>query len=591
MAFVEKLPGTGGDDTTGTSTPLSTGGGAEQPAPQDPTPQPETPTMDVGASAVEGQQTQTTSKAAPKASSGMFTNIQKYVQRNRPQAQQMGKAVKQDVETKASDIRNVVGEKQDELTTALGAAATTRAEAEEFAAGQIGAITGVNPVTGKKVLQGFGSPTQTTKSTGTYTADPVQGPNLTPTEDVIGKYKSLMGDDAGFGKFGYQDPQAPDISAQVLKAKELANDAQRAATERGRQNLLKETFRKQGDYTRGMSGLDQLIMAGDPAAMQHVADIQQIGHKLMQGGVDDPNTLYDESQGIGQIAMGMSTSAANEAKLRQEALDRIKAQYEGAVSGIEDPIQGRLDEAQTAYDLLYGDTGELKTSFGEGGDYALTQDALDALNLQEGMSLYGVDPTAYMTGLTDPTLAGVMTKGELDKLKALEMISGKGSTMSGYDEVGGYDPSKGFDMEAFQSAIQQKKEALNEPLWNQASTAIDQRDQAERDLLAYVKKKTGKSYRSVEEMNSDSFLNTSYMDQRELDRLQGAIDSADSQLASISKTIYNQPDIAGVGGLGNIITGTGPSDLGFYTELDRSLIDRQLAEIARLKADKIKLQK
>ena len=45
------------------------------------------------------------SKKAPKASSGMFTNIQKYVQKNQPQAQKMAEVSTRDFKKRADEIR------------------------------------------------------------------------------------------------------------------------------------------------------------------------------------------------------------------------------------------------------------------------------------------------------------------------------------------------------------------------------------------------------------------------------------------------------------------------------------------------------
>jgi hypothetical protein len=561
MADQIKTAGTGaeGEDTSGSANPLSgdfgSGTGTSS--------QPETggqfsgtsgQPLDTGASAVEGQQTQTQSKKAP-ASSGMFTNIQKYVSKNKPQAQKMGQAVKQDVETKAGDIRSVVEGAQNKLADDISRAETARTGAETFASKQIGAITSG---------MGFGTPVQTDQQGNrNLTASTPQAPSLTPDEETAKRYQELLGGQIS----GYVDPQAQDLSQQILEAKQLAQKTQQAGTEQGRQNLLKDIFRKEGQYTRGMSGLDQLIMAGDPSAMQQIADVQGIGQQLISGRPDDPSTPdIDESMvGIPQIGSNLSAQAATELDMKQKALDAIKAQYGKTVSGLEDPIQARLKEAQDFQRTIGAE-------FGEGADLVIDPKVAEALKLQE-MITYGIDPTSYYKGeLAAPSSAAqVMTQGELAKLQALQELSGKASDLSGFDEVGGYDPSKAFDLESFQAAVDAKKEELrvdDQDLFQQASTGLQQQQDIDRQILDTVKKRTGKSYRSVEEMQNDPFLNMDYLAGSNFNDLINQRQGIQDNIKNLSMQLY----------------GGGP---GFARNLDLDTINQALQNIKDAQTKKL----
>lgn len=95
MAFVDDPNKNTGDNQIAGGSPLSSGG-ATPAATQD------TGAQTSGGSSQPsqiqaGSQTSTTNKKAPKASSGMFTNIQKYVEKNKPQAQNIATAVTGDV--------------------------------------------------------------------------------------------------------------------------------------------------------------------------------------------------------------------------------------------------------------------------------------------------------------------------------------------------------------------------------------------------------------------------------------------------------------------------------------------------------------
>jgi hypothetical protein len=148
------------------STPLS---GGQQPAaqtqPQDSQPnqapsQPSTVQAGMSSTQAGAAQQPTQQKSA---SSGMFTNIQKYVQKNKPQAQKMASAVTQNVGSQASEIAQQAKQKEAQMKESL-AANTAAMEAQKKEAGQIvGGIMGANYDT----------------TTGQFQAQPAQ-PQVTP---------------------------------------------------------------------------------------------------------------------------------------------------------------------------------------------------------------------------------------------------------------------------------------------------------------------------------------------------------------------------------------------------------------------------
>lgn len=582
MANVVNTAGSGQEEETTGSTPLSAGGGGALPAEdQDNSAQFSSTsgqTLDVGASAVEAGESQTTSKTAPKASSGMFTNIQKYVEKNKPQAQAMGKAVKQDIEGKASNIRSAVEGAQRKLSDSLKNAQTARTGAQEFAQQQI-----------KGISEGLGRPETVTSSGRRGEATANRNISYMPSEEDASRFQNIFKGDIE----GYLAPQAQDISKEVLEARNLGQMTQQAATEQGRQNLLKQTFRKQGDYNKGMSGLDQLIMAGDPSAMQQVADVQEIGQQLVQGGgVDDPNTPYiDESLGIQQVAGNMAGMVGTEQSQLQQALQNIRDQYSKAVTGIETPIQQRLKEAQDFQNMI-------ASEFGEGADLQISKDVADALNLSE-TSLYGVDPSQFYSNLETPTEASVMRADELARIKALQSLAGKELALGGFDQVGGYDPSQAFDRQAFMDTIRQKEQELRIPEWQAAGEAIDVRDSARNSLIKaledydYYGTKGSSSLIDILKQGGsidegDIRQRMVGVDSRTLENLSKLLDpynTAQSTLNNVAKTIK----AAGQSGAGNLITGTSAGDLTFQQIMDRKTIQQALDNIKKLQEQKLKI--
>ena len=197
----------------------------------------------------------TTNKKAKKASSGMYTNIQKYVEKNKPQAQNMANAVSQDVGKQAEQIRQSVEAQKDQQSKVLQSNQQAIQSGSDWAKQQVGNIM---------------APTE-------------QAQPYSPSEADITKFQGLMqGNVQGLQKVGDLN-----IADQSAKARALQSLAQSTNTEQGRRNLLGQTFQKQGEYGRGMSGLDNLITSGDAGARQ----------SLIQGTQGQAQGLQDNVQG------------------------------------------------------------------------------------------------------------------------------------------------------------------------------------------------------------------------------------------------------------------------------------------------------
>lgn len=251
-------------------------------------------------STAQSQQPSRQSSRPQRASSGMFTNIQKYVEKNKPQAQKIAQAVTGDVSSQAAKIRQEAQGKQQQVAKTIGQNQARIAEQRKEAENIVQGITSGQPTTG----EGF--------------------------EQQQERFQELSQ-----GPTGLASVQDLNLGQQNLRAQALGQLAGRAGTEQGRRDLLKSTFQKQGDYTSGMSGLDQLITGGSQAArdqfiqgtkgtaeqlQQNLGDIQRQSQELAgQYGI--------EKGQFGEQVSGLASEAVGDidADLQQAYKDEIAA--------------------------------------------------------------------------------------------------------------------------------------------------------------------------------------------------------------------------------------------------------------------------
>jgi len=275
----------------------------------------------------------TTNKKSPRASSGMFTNIQKYVAKNQPQAKKMAGAVTQDFGKQAGDIRKAAEDKKAQQDQLLSSNKQVIGESKDWAQGQVDQI--------------MNAPAPTESGT-----EPVV---YNPSADQQQRFQDLMGSNIE----GVNDVQELNLTQQQNRMGALSQLAKGANQEQGRRNLLGNTFKKQGEYTRGMSGLDQLITSGDKAARESLIkgtqdttkglgeDLQGLSQEARGNLIEQQRNIANFGEGIGGIAgtaqTGVSTDIDNayaaEMKQRAALLDPESAEYLAATGA----AQGRLD--------------------------------------------------------------------------------------------------------------------------------------------------------------------------------------------------------------------------------------------------------
>lgn len=233
-------------------------------------------------------QAQAPGAAKTQKSSGQFQNIEKYIQANQPQGQELGQKIAQNVESK-------VGESSAQLQKMSTALPSTSQYKPEETIGKAESLQAPEIAAYKQM-----------KSTGGYT-----GP-----QDITGL--------AGYN--------------EAFKASEAAKEAvSKASGEAGQQALLQETFARP-DYTKGSNILDQIILAGSQGGKQAITDV---GEKY-KGLSDYLSNQFGVSQK--QIESSQAQAQAN-----KEAIAQAEKK---AMEDLINPLQATAEKRNIEYPEL-----------------------------------------------------------------------------------------------------------------------------------------------------------------------------------------------------------------------------------------------
>lgn len=319
-------------------------------------------------------------KAKPEARSGMFTNIRKYVQANKPKAQQMGQKVSQGFEKQAGDIKNQFQQQQSQFQQQVDQNRQRMQEAEQFGQQQID--------------QAAGATAQQPQPTATQPA--VQQPSR---QDNIQRFQQLTSDQAGFGDIGY------DVGTQQREAQDLKKYAESMDREEGLRRGLQSTFGTGNQaYTQGMSGLDQMILGSNKAVREQMASSAQESANQLSGDIGQARTqaLRDLSQlelGGTQLAQSLKeTLGSRQDDIRQAALD---AQSQGVAMK------------------------EELSQFLAGEREGISQATANALGISEGQSLYGLN----QDNLGSSSVGSFLDQDSRARLSALQDLAGQKDQM------------------------------------------------------------------------------------------------------------------------------------------------------------------
>lgn len=219
-------------------------------------------------------------ESTQKGGSGQFTNIQDYIQANKPKTQQLAQNITGNVQKQAQDVRSATQQQQEQFT------------------GQQG-------IYGDKAQQTI--------------QQSIQQAGKQPDQD-ISQFRAYATGKAGTADFSKQQQQATDLQRQ---AKQLE-------TSKGRQEQLQKVVGKAPTYTAGQQGLDRMLLAGDRESK--LATIR--GAREAVGGlgqqVEQANTQVEQAR---QQAQQQAQQQLAEARKSEQ--ERLTGQYERLRGGLQ----------------------------------------------------------------------------------------------------------------------------------------------------------------------------------------------------------------------------------------------------------------
>jgi hypothetical protein len=270
-----------------------------------------------GAPAPIGSQPPQSQGTRKKEGSGMFTNVRKYIQANKPVAQKMSGAVTGNIQQQAGALQQQVQNKQQQYQQSLGQAQANLQQSQQFA---------------KDTVQKAGS-------------------GQLSDQDFM-RFHNLS-----TGKETVVAPEALNVMDQSARASALQNLASRANQESGRQALLKNVFGENQRYTRGQQNLDALLLGSDPTANKQLVD--QV--KATTGELTD------------EIAQARQAALQSTAKAQMEAR-RMPEELLGMVGTAQDQLQGSVaEQLETRRQQLLQEQQEFNQALASG---TLTEDQL-----------------------------------------------------------------------------------------------------------------------------------------------------------------------------------------------------------------------
>lgn len=243
----------------------------------------------IGSGAAPQQtQPQQQSKKTPQGS-GMFTNVRKYVDANKPQAQKIGQAVQQNVQNQTQQIGDQVQKQKDKYQQQLQENQTRLQDVGQFAQQQV-------------------------QQAG-------QGQQL--AQDDVNRFRQYATGQTQF------DPGQINLSQQEYDAQKMARQAALADRAQGVNQYLQDTF-GQDRYTAGQKSLDNLILGGDQQARRELTEnVQQVGKEAL-GQVRDTR----------QESLAQTDQFLNEQKaMREQVLGDLTGQQQGLTTELDQQVE------------------------------------------------------------------------------------------------------------------------------------------------------------------------------------------------------------------------------------------------------------
>lgn len=388
-----------------------------------------TPTTDSSTSNTASQpstiqsssKTPSTNTKAPKASSGLFTNIQKYVDKNKPSAQKLADSSVSDIRKTQEDLKNKQQETLAQFTTnsqqgGLHETSNRVADINAYTTEQANLpqqYSGNEEVINSNANAAF--------KDGVANRGIEQKAPVTPTvpESNSGIDENRFTDIINASYTGPKNlTETGNLYQSALDAsKEASNVGNLAQTTEGREQLLREKFTQGGkQYGQGASQLDNLLMGQQT---NQLSQMQNLGKEI--GSTEDIMRKFTTG----------ATDVANQTREQVEATkNQARAEFQAIAQDRQGQVDSRVGDVVENWDKLPAHFREALSN--PDGTMNLSQVEAAVLGVSSGEGLYNLTgEDLFGDGLTDRVEADtskLITTNEQQNLARLHALSNLAQT-------------------------------------------------------------------------------------------------------------------------------------------------------------------
>lgn len=476
------------EEQKGQGTSQALAGGVQPQEPQETPAQPQMGGSTAPATIGGGGTTSPSVKAMPKqqkAGTGTFANLKSYLQAAQGGGR-VSQAATQRVQNVAGQAQKGIQKAQETFGAQMGAG--SGALFQGTAPGQFLTEEQATQAAQKKAAEVLGTATGVTyqappaapaPTEGQAPAQPVQQPQQYFAPEDIQAYSNII-------NAQYQGPQSlqqAGLYEQAARKAQVAQQAlQQTQTAAGREQLLRDVYGRNREYTRGQSKLDALLLNASQPAVQSLQQQAQQAGNVQQQLQEAQNLSANEAAQRAAAIQGISSGARGEFTAARGKEEAAANQYiEGVLSNwdkLPEHFKNVLTEAQTKtgatgnkyFDYLVG-------SKGQGNTYNLSAEESRILGLTPGQGLFGVNPDVIQAA-PRATGAEVITKDQLSRQLALSQLAEldksrglqKDLLYSDLEKAGTKDILSSLDTQKLRAIQDENRKAMEKELAGKSSS-------------------------------------------------------------------------------------------------------------------------
>lgn len=454
------------EEQKGQGTSQALAGGVQ---PQEPQEAPSQPQMggSTAPTTIGGGGTSPSVKAMPKqqkAGTGTFANLKSYLQAAQGGGR-VSQAATQRVQNVASQAKQGIEKAQKTFGAQMQAgsgplfqAGQNEEAARQAAEAESARILGTATSTTYQAPPAAPAPAE-----GQAPAQPVQQPQQYFDPKDLETYSNII-------NAQYQGPQSlqqAGLYEQAARRAQVAQQAlQQTQTAAGREQLLRDVYGRNREYTRGQSKLDALLLNASQPAVQSLQQQAQQAGNVQQQLQEAQNLSANEAAQRAAAIQGIASGAREQFTKARTAEEEAANQYiEGVLANwdkLPEYFKKTLTEAQTKtgatgnkyYDYFVG-------SKGQGNTYNLSAEEARILGLTPGQGLFGVNPDVIQAA-PRATGAEVITKDQLSRQLALAQLAELDKSKGLQKDLMYSDLEKAGTKDIFSSLDTQKLRAIQD---------------------------------------------------------------------------------------------------------------------------------